>query len=142
MTSDLQAAFSAILFFYFYQDDVVPDLLDTVPGNHKFGIPSQKPAQLSGAGNDKGQYGAALAVDLQVTDASQGTAGTDIDDFFLLQITQTHERFCLPLCGGPRRHSVIVYAGSFWLVFGILLLCYCSRGIIETDVSKQLHISK
>ena len=85
-----EAAFFALVLIHFHQNNIGPDLDDTVPGNDKFCVSSEKPAQLSGTGDDQSQHGSSVAVDLQIADASQGAAGTNVDDFLLFQITQTH----------------------------------------------------
>ena len=79
-----ETAFLALGLVHLYQDNVRPDLDDAVPGNDKFRVSPQKPAQFSWPGDNEGQHGSGLTVDFQIADAAQGAAGTDVDDFLLL----------------------------------------------------------
>ena len=82
------AFFFALFLFHIDQDNVSTDLYDTPPWNEKFKIPSKKPAQPTGTGDDQSKDTAGTAVDLQVTDTAHGTAGAHVDDFFLTQGAQ------------------------------------------------------
>ncbi len=78
----------ALFLFYIDQDNISTDLYDTPPWNEKFKIPSEKPAQPTGTGDDQGKDTAGTAVDFQVADTAHGTAGAHVDDFLLTQGAQ------------------------------------------------------
>ena len=63
-------SFFALFLFYIDQDNISTDLYDTPPWNEKFKIPSEKPAQPTGTGDDQGKDTAGTAVDFQVADTA------------------------------------------------------------------------
>lgn len=84
-------AFFAYLFLiYIHQNDVSANLDNTAPGNEKFKVPAEKPADFARPWNDKRLYTSGFAVDFQIADTAQRTAGTHVDDFLLLQIIKAH----------------------------------------------------
>ena len=74
-------------FVYFHKDDIVPDLADTFPGNDIFIITSEQAAESSGAWKYKGGELTAFAVKFRINGTSETAAGTDINYFFLLLLT-------------------------------------------------------
>jgi hypothetical protein len=77
--------FTAILFINFYQDNVISDLPDTIPGDYIFtsGSPETK-AETARSGNHKGGNTSGFTVKFHIHRTAKCTAGTDIDHFFLL----------------------------------------------------------
>jgi hypothetical protein len=74
-----------------YKNDVCSNLHDAAPWYDILKIPAQETAELSGTGNNERQNAAGFAVKLQIADTAQRTAGLNIDDFFLFQITESHK---------------------------------------------------
>lgn len=93
--------FTAAFFIDLHQNNVLSNLADTVPGNHKFAAGSpETEAEAVRTRNDNGCDTAGIAVKLYIYRTSKSTAGTDIDHFFLLQFADTHEKylFFMRLC--------------------------------------------
>lgn len=67
----------------FHQDNILPDLLDTFPGNDIFAFPSPETAELSGTGDNQSRNAACFAVKFHIYGTAQTSAGAGIDDFFL-----------------------------------------------------------
>lgn len=74
----------AFFFLDLHQDNVVPDLADTLPGNDIFAVPSEKAAKMPWSGYDQSGQAACGTVKFHVDGTSQAAAGADIDDFLLL----------------------------------------------------------
>ena len=73
-----------MFFVDFYQNNVIPDLTDTIPGNHVFaGRPPETEAEIAGAGDYNCGNTAGFTVEFHIYRIAQGAAGTDIDHFFL-----------------------------------------------------------
>ena len=75
---------AAVLLVNLYQDDVIADLADAVPGNHVFTVPAEKTeTEAARAGNDQSCDTALFAVEFHIYRTAKGSAGTDVDYFFL-----------------------------------------------------------
>lgn len=81
----------AFFFLDFYQDDICANLANTLPGDDKFSIASEKRADTARPRYDNGCHKAGADIDLHVADTAQRAAGTDIDDLFLAQFAYAHE---------------------------------------------------
>ena len=76
--------FAAMLFVNFHQDNIIPDLTDTVPRNDIFAVCApETEAEAPGTWNYKGCDTAGFTVEFHIYRAAKGAAGTDIDHFFL-----------------------------------------------------------
>ena len=75
--------FTAILFINFYQDNVISDLADTIPGDDIFTFTAEQTAESSGTWENQGSETAGLAVKFDIYGTAQTAAGTGVDDFFL-----------------------------------------------------------
>lgn len=82
------------VFFFFDvdQDDVIADLADTFPGDDVFTFFTEQTAESAGTGDNKCSKTSGPAVEFHVSGTAKTAAGAGIDDFFLLQITDTHDK--------------------------------------------------
>lgn len=71
-------------FLYLYQDDIIPDLADAFPGDHVFAFSSEKAAESAWTGNNKSSQTAGFVVEFHINGTSKTSAGTGIDNLFLL----------------------------------------------------------
>ena len=75
---------AAVLLVNLYQDDVIADLADAVPGNHVFAVPAEKTeAEAARTRDDQSCDTAVFAVEFHIYGTAKGPAGTDVDHFFL-----------------------------------------------------------
>ena len=69
----------------------------------------------SGTGNDKSQDAAVFLINEKIHDTAQGSAGPDVDDFFLadFQESQRHTSGIIPsiLCEKSRKYSLTGFYG-------------------------------
>lgn len=80
----------ALIFLYFYQDNIFSDLADTFPGNTEFAVPSKASAESGGSGDNQFCDLAALGIKFHIHRTAHAFAGAGIDDFFLFQFKDTH----------------------------------------------------
>lgn len=80
----------AFFFFNFNQNDIRTDLTYTFPWNDVFRVPPKKRADAGRAGDDQSGDTTGAGVNIHITDTSEGSAGTGVNDFFLTQFTETH----------------------------------------------------
>jgi len=69
------------------QNDIIPNLADTFPGDYILAFSSKKAAQPSRSGNHQRCNLAGLTVKFHINGTSQASAGAGINDFFLFQLT-------------------------------------------------------
>ena len=79
----ISALDKTFIFVNLYQDNVISDLADTVPGDDIFTFTAEQTAESSGAREDQGSETAGLAVKFDIYGTAQTAAGTGVDDFFL-----------------------------------------------------------
>lgn len=80
----------AFFFPDFYQNDIIPNLTDTFPGDNIFTVSSEKTTKMPWSRYNQGCQAACGTVKFHINGASQAPAGADIDDFLLLQLTKAH----------------------------------------------------
>ena len=68
-----------------YQDNIVADAADALPGNDEFVMPAKEAEAFAVARNDDGYDAAIPAVHLHVTDKTEAAAVADIDDLFTFE---------------------------------------------------------
>lgn len=78
-------------FFDLHQNDIFPDLADTVPGNDIFAFSSPEAAEFSRSRYDQSRDLPIFLVKFQVDRTAKTLTGAGIYDFFLFQLTQTHK---------------------------------------------------
>ena len=74
----------------FHKNDIVSDLSDAVPGDDDIVVSAEHTAESGGAGKDQCGDLAAGAVEFHIDGTAKAFAGTDIDDFFFPQFTDSH----------------------------------------------------
>lgn len=97
-----KAVFSKCFFFsYLYQDNVFPDLTDTIPGNDIFTVSSPQAAELARSRHDQCCDLPAFFIEFQIHRTAKAFAGAGIYDFFLFQFTKTHKYTFFRNCSVP-----------------------------------------
>ena len=81
------------LFFFFGEldeNDILPNLADAPPGDDDLGVVPPEAGEAAAAWHDQRRDAAVLRVKFHVNDASEGGAGTHIDNFLLTKLTYSH----------------------------------------------------
>ena len=83
------------LFLYFYQNNIVADLADAVPGNDVFVFTSEKTAEFTGPRDNQGIDPAGSTVKFKIDGTSEAFAGAGINDFLIYEyFLQIYMTFC------------------------------------------------
>ena len=100
---DKQASVFVKAFFLldFHQDDVVSNLADTFPGDDKLAVSSEKGTEFSRPRHDQCCQAPCHTVELYIYGTPKAPAGTDINNFFLLQLTYAHKKPALQSAATP-----------------------------------------
>lgn len=72
-----------------YQNNIIADAADILPGNNEFVMAAKEAEAFSVARNDDGYDVSVSAVHLHVTDKSEAAAVADIDDLFTFERGKT-----------------------------------------------------
>lgn len=70
-------------FFDFYQNNIVSNLTDALPGDDKFAVPAEKAEGFSGSRNYQSADFSCTGIKFNINGTAQGTAGTGINNLFL-----------------------------------------------------------
>lgn len=72
------------------ENDIFPDLDDVFPWDNEFAFSPEHGEKSAWSRNNQTHNTASLRIDIDIGHAAERAAGTNIDDFFLTQITDTH----------------------------------------------------
>lgn len=67
----------------FHENDVVPNLAYTVPGDNIFTFPSEEVAETAGTGDNQSCEPGGFYIEFHIDGTAKASTGTGIDDFFL-----------------------------------------------------------
>lgn len=74
----------------FHENDIVSNLSDAVPGDDDIAVSAEHSAESGRAGEDQCGDLTAGTVEFHIDGTAKAFAGTDIDDFFLTKVDDTH----------------------------------------------------
>lgn len=117
-------------FFDIYKNDVISDLTDTFPGDNVFTFSGEQTAESTGTRDDEGSKTSGLAVEFHICRTSKTAACAGIDNFFLFQITDTHDKTCAFL---------FIYAEKTCIIPIHLLT---RKGKIKYNIARKIMLSE